>query len=416
MEWSFNTRIKRTKKFKEFASELTIPLSNVHKDYPHLTFHINNFFDFLQIVKLMRTVHYEDETLVFRGMSNSEWSAIPSLGRIDSYDETIEYRMISEFMALRPEAFQGLQSNFEILAKMQHYGLPTRLLDFTTNPLVALYFACISNHQKDARILCSSTYLTDSRDGIVEAICSSYKQRGIVNLRVEDLLANTNKTAYEYIFRLYLQNDFRPLFVKPWYWNQRIINQAAIFLVFPNMLYDFLGKIVYYQDFPEEGQDRVELYEKYCAISENERLDKIYPVLHLCEADRQTENNIERIAKKRGISLEKELLVRRDFSVNCKTMKKLFSFYDHSALLQTRPYQLTQYSEFGRQVLERRFLFEDELEPIDVESMKSMFCSIIIDKKAKKEIISDIESIGIDKAFIFPELEYTAEKIKNRFV
>ena len=36
-------------------------------------------------------------------------------------------------------------------------------------------------------------------------------------------------------------------------------------------------------------------------------------------------------------------------------------------------------------------------------------------KKAKKEILSDLESIGIDRAFIYPELEYTAEKIKRRY-
>ncbi|HAS1154214.1 TPA: FRG domain-containing protein, partial [Enterobacter cloacae] len=56
-----------------------------------------------------------------------------------------------------PDDFTYTASTFETLVKMQHYSLPTRLLDITTNPLIALYFAC-------------SSYKTDSYDGEVKIL------------------------------------------------------------------------------------------------------------------------------------------------------------------------------------------------------------------------------------------------------
>ena len=52
-----------------------------------------------------------------------------------------EDRLYREMVASFPEEFHGLKY-LDRLAKMQHYELPTRMLDITSNPLVALYMAC----------------------------------------------------------------------------------------------------------------------------------------------------------------------------------------------------------------------------------------------------------------------------------
>lgn len=48
--------------------------------------------------------------------------------------------MIKEIVHTNPKEFE--LERFDLLAKLQHFGFPTRLLDVSTNPLVALYFAC----------------------------------------------------------------------------------------------------------------------------------------------------------------------------------------------------------------------------------------------------------------------------------
>lgn len=55
--------------------------------------------------------------------------------------------------ASQPDAFKGDFTTLEKLVRFQHFGLPTRLLDVTWNPLVALYFCVKENQGFDGNVV-----------------------------------------------------------------------------------------------------------------------------------------------------------------------------------------------------------------------------------------------------------------------
>jgi type I restriction enzyme M protein len=99
----------------------------------------------------------DSDMVVYRGVSKKSYDLIPSVGRLVETDPEsivhIEEHLFSEFKRRAP-AFLDTQptSDWEWLCLAQHHGLPTRLLDWTTNPLVALYFAVEKDFDSDCAI------------------------------------------------------------------------------------------------------------------------------------------------------------------------------------------------------------------------------------------------------------------------
>lgn len=376
---TFVSDIKAKKAYKSLDyRNVTSEYSNTA--YPHLTFQIDSVVEYLQIVNVLSKAKREDFVngeIIYRGMADKDWKLLPSLGRSDDLSDGQEYNLVNNFLALCPEAFQNLNSNFEILSKMQHYELPTRLLDFTTNPLIALFFACSElANKKDARIVCHRAYVEISKNPIIEAICGFYNYFSQEDVVLDEIKISPQK----YLQKLYRQNDDRLLVARPFYWNERIQRQAAIFMVFPNQLYDKYALLAYggrvnYPEFWEE-----EKYRSSLEIVENEPLKKVYK-----EID------------------------KRKVDVTHISITKLFEFYKE----EEKRNQLLRNWEIP---FKERFQFGSELQAIDLDTMKKEFCSIIIDKRKKNSILQKLRTFGIDEAYVYPELQYTARKLKKIFL
>lgn len=111
---------------------------------------IKNIADFVK--ELQKIPRLRDSELFFRGHSDIEYKLEPSIYRNKKHISN-EHNLFKEFIIRTPSDFLNEKSALEKLVKMQHYGLPTRLLDLTTNALVALYFACSSKGKRDGKVV-----------------------------------------------------------------------------------------------------------------------------------------------------------------------------------------------------------------------------------------------------------------------
>lgn len=105
----------------------------------------SGWYDFLDNIAGAKESLGNPELVWYRGHSNSEWLLTPVLYRHRRfYDQ--EQNAFSEFQRSASRLFKPRSNDWETLFDMQHYGLPTRLLDWSKVLGIAIAFAVLDYH------------------------------------------------------------------------------------------------------------------------------------------------------------------------------------------------------------------------------------------------------------------------------
>lgn len=136
----------------------------------------------------------------YRGENGCHYESKPTIFRPDArgldHKEAELYEAGIACIQHHQNQSTSMPAEFETLAFLQHYGVKTRLLDFTRCPYIALYFACqataSSCPRENARVLIFNIEMKKSDDQIVRDIVqeafTSFKMRSHASPNLKTVL------------------------------------------------------------------------------------------------------------------------------------------------------------------------------------------------------------------------------------
>lgn len=191
----------------------------------------------------------EDRKIYYRGHSNVNYDLLPGVKRVENWYRN-EDRMYHELLVRCPNDFRECTSHLDYLVEMQHYGLPTRLLDITESPMVALYFACCNDVQRAGEVImfpveqhsvkyfhsdtvailaALSTRTWEYREELRQSVEAGDKKRADKLLQQLAREIKSKNPAFEP--EIHMEDVQRNLFVSPVKSNQRIVKQEGAFII-----------------------------------------------------------------------------------------------------------------------------------------------------------------------------------------
>jgi hypothetical protein len=352
---------------KDFERYLTEEKSFIEiniNDIKQIEINIRSLKEILEIIPL-----WESENFLFRGQANREWEIESSLFR-KGYRKQRESNLYSEIRQLNHELFN--KNDFiELSCDMQHYGIPTRLVDWTGNIFNALYFACVSgeeNQKKDAVVFAINNPETvDFNSDVYKEISAYIEYRYECKLTFEEGLIPIYSRIYE--------SDKNYFFIKTRFYNERIKRQNGFFSIC----------------FETDEKEALDFY-KYKI---EDYLNRNHPFL-----------SVDQVEK-----LKEEIKFPFDEGQIAKFYESIANY--NSFAKNTEEIHMPSL----REALERFKNIKPIEHCMNQIQIQEQHIKIIIPSVYKSTIIKDLDKLGINSSTIYPDLEgmtkYMREKYTN---
>lgn len=187
---------------------------------------INSVTEYLAWISSDKHHKYSPHILYYRGQSDISWSLVPGICR-DEYNNIIhEHNILKKAEHKLWKELSQQSTYLEKLIYLQHFGMKTRLLDLTSNPLIALYFACQeSGNKSDGVVYCG--FRNDEQNDTIAEFTAKY----VFECDGQNIKDDISRYAADKEIPLYM--FYSPLYIYPPNNNPRIERQSGAFIMYP---------------------------------------------------------------------------------------------------------------------------------------------------------------------------------------